>query len=387
MANGSTEAAAIKAAEAQIPNWRKAAKELREATGAPKKAPWWSGFGADARFGLRLLARQPMFSATVVLTLAVGLGACVAIYSLLEAVVLRSLPFREPGRLVFLWEANKVRGFKDNVVAPANFIDWRARTKLFESMTAFTSTKRTFTGTSEPVELNVQIATPNHLSVLGIRPILGRDFRPEENRADAPVVLLSYAAWQRYFSGRPDIVGQKITLSGNPYEVIGVLPSDYPVSGLAVDLLTVLYLNPATNYRQASGRFLLSVGRLKPGVSIEQGRSELQGIAAQLEQEYVDFNKNLGCQPRPYRRPILETCPHRALDPDVCHGTGAADRLCQRREPVARPRRLARTRNRHSLLRRRQRIACRQTAVRRESCACHGWWHGGSPSPMRSSER
>jgi predicted permease len=292
--SGRTEAEAVAAAEAQIPDWKRVGRELCDATGAPDKAPWWTGLTSDVRFGLRLLARQPMFTAIVVLTLTVGLGACVAIYSLLEAVVLRSLPFRDPDRLVALWEANKVRGFKDNVVAPANFRDWQARTKLFEAMSAFTTTKRTLTGYGEPVELNVQVATPNHLSVLGVRPSLGRDFRPDENRGDSSVVLISHPAWQRHFGGRPDIVGQKVMLGGSPYEVVGVLPQEYPVTGQPVDVLAILYLNPAIDYRQRAGRYLLSVGRMKPGVNASQARAELQGIAAQLEQEHPDFNKNWG---------------------------------------------------------------------------------------------
>ena len=284
---GRSEAEALRIADQYLP----AAKELRDSTGAPERAPWWSGLTADGRFGLRLLSRQPVFSITVVLTLAVGLGACVAIYSLLEAVVLRSLPFHEPDRLVMLWEVNKRRNFKENVVAPADFRDWQARAKSFTGMSTFTTINQTLTGQGEPVELNVQVATPNHLTVLGIRPALGRDFRPDENRAEANVVLLSDVAWRRHFSAKPDIVGKKLTLSGNLHEVIGVLPPDYPVTGKAVDLLAPLYLDPAIDYRKRAGRYLQAVARLRSGVTVEAAKSELQGIAAQLEQEYPEFNK------------------------------------------------------------------------------------------------
>lgn len=276
----------------QFPDWKAQARDLREATGAPMRPPWWSGLGADLKFGLRLLRRQPAFTATIVLTLALGLGACVAIYSLLEAVVLRALPFRDPQQLVMLWEANSQRNYKDNVVAPANFRDWQARAQSFAAMSAYTLMDRTLTGQGEPVELALQLATPNHLDVLGIRPALGRGFRPDENRADNNSVLLGHAAWQRYFSADPAIVGRKIVLSGNPVEVIGVLPADYPVPGKPVDILASYFLNPATDYRQRAGRYMLSVGRLKPGVTPQQAQGELRGIAAQLEREHARFNKN-----------------------------------------------------------------------------------------------
>ncbi len=294
LAAGHSEQEAERLAEAQIPDWKRVARELRDATGAPERAPWWTGMPADLSSALRVLTGQPAVTLTVVLTLAVGLGACVAIYSLLEAVVLRQLPFRDPQQLVMLWEANQKRGFKNNVVAPADLLDWRARATSFSGISAYTTGKRTLTGQGEPVELEVQAVTPNHLSVLGIQPVMGRDFRPEEIRADSRLLLLSQSAWRRHFSSRPDIVGQRVSLGGELYEVIGLLPELYPTSAKPVDAVAPLYLDPGRDYRQKAGRYLLSIGRLKSGVSIQQASAEMSGIAAQLEQEHPLFNKNWG---------------------------------------------------------------------------------------------
>lgn len=293
IAQGHTEVQALQRAHAQIPNWRQAAQDLRAATGAPERPKIFAGLSTDARLGLRLLFRQPAFSATIVLTLATGLGACVAIYSFLEAIVLRSLPFKDPARLVQIWEYQVERGRKDNVVAPANFRDWRDRAQSLEALSAFTITKRTLTNQGEPIDLNVQVATINHLDVLGVKPTIGRNFRPEEILADSSrYVLISYALWQGRFGANPNILGKKILLAGDPFEVIGVLPASYPIMGNPIDILAPFYLDPSLDYRARHGRYLMSVGRLKPGISAGQAEAELRSIAANLELEHPRFNKN-----------------------------------------------------------------------------------------------
>lgn len=291
--SGHTEAQALERAKAQIPNWRQAAQDLRAATGAPEKPNLFTGLTTDSKLAFRLLTRQPAFTATIVFTLAIGLGACVAIYSFLESVVLRSLPFKDPARLVQIWEHQVQRGRKDNVVSPANFRDWQDRSQSFEAMSAFTITKRTLTNQGEPVDLNVQVATINHLDVLGVQPTIGRNFRPEEIKADSSrYVLLSHALWQGRFGANSNILGQKILLGGDPFEVIGVLPASYPIMGNPIDILAPFYLDPAADYRANSGRYLMSVGRLKSNYNADQAQAELKSIAAKLEQEHPGFNTN-----------------------------------------------------------------------------------------------
>ncbi|MEZ0333255.1 MAG: ABC transporter permease [Gemmatimonadales bacterium] len=247
----------------------------------------------DLRFALRRLARAPGFAAAAIICLALGIGANTAIFSVINAVLLRPLPHEEPERLVGIWEASEFRGSERNTVSPANYQDWASASRSFSGMAAVYGGTANLTGGGQPVEVSVQGATANLFEVLGIRPALGRTFVAADDKVDAPhVALLSHGLWQRRFAGDPAIVGSTIRLDGTPATVIGVMPPWTESIGREPrpDLWLPLRLDPATDYRATSGRYMQVVGRLAPGVAMEGAQSDLATIAARLEAEYPDFN-------------------------------------------------------------------------------------------------
>jgi putative ABC transport system permease protein len=182
----------------------------------------------DVRYAARMLARQPGFTAVAVLTLALGIGANTAIFSVVEAVLLRPLPYRHAGRTVLLWESNRPRDLARNVVNPANFLDWREQAKSFDQMAAFADLRYNLTGGGEPEEVPAQTVTPNLFPLLGARAELGRTFTPEDARPQHDdVVILSHGLWRRRFGGARDIIGRTLSLNGHAVTVIGVMPSGF----------------------------------------------------------------------------------------------------------------------------------------------------------------
>ena len=247
----------------------------------------------DLHFALRRLARAPGFAAAAIVCLALGIGANTAMFSVINAVLLRPLPHQQPERLVGLWEASKFRGSERNTVSPANYQDWRSASKSFSGMAAVSGGTVNLTGGGQPVEVSVQGATANLFDVLGIRPELGRAFGAADDKVDAPpVVLLSHGLWQRRFSGDSAVVGSTIRLDGTPTTVIGVMPPWTESIGREPrpDLWLPMRLDPALDYRVTSGRYMQVVGRLAPGATVERAQSELTTIAARLVAEYPDFN-------------------------------------------------------------------------------------------------
>jgi putative ABC transport system permease protein len=242
----------------------------------------------DLRYAFRLLLKNPGFAAIAVLTLALGIGANTAIFSVVNGVLLRPLPFRDPSRLVFVAEKNTYGTLSTSY---QNFLDWRDQSHSFESMEATRSTASTLTGVGEPERLNVQFVTAGLFPMLGITAHLGRTFLPEEDRPNgAPVVLLSYGLWQRRFGGSQEIIGKPINLDSRPYTVVGVLPG-----GFQIFQPTDVFL-PFTPWAKTlpddrnwhPGIF--AIARLKPGVTREQARTEMIGIAKRLEEQYPLYN-------------------------------------------------------------------------------------------------
>ena len=247
----------------------------------------------DLRFALRRLARAPGFAVAAILCLALGIGANTAIFSVINAVLLRPLPHEEPERLVGIWEASEFRGSERNTVSPANYQDWRSASRSFSGMAAVSGGTANLTGGGQPVEVSVQGATANLFDVLGIRPALGRAFVAADDKLDAPsVALLGYGLWQRRFAGDPAIVGSTVRLDGTPTTVIGVMPPWTESIGREPrpDLWLPMRLDPAADYRVTSGRYMQVVGRLAPGVTVQRAQAELATVAARLEAEYPEFN-------------------------------------------------------------------------------------------------
>jgi putative ABC transport system permease protein len=243
----------------------------------------------DLGHGLRMLARNPGAMVAVILTLALGIGANTAIFSVINAVLLRPLPYREPHRLMFLRES-KLPQWSDGQVSPGNFLDWQRQNTVFERMAAYISTSFTMTGQEEPEVLRGGNVHAGLFQILGVQPILGRAFQTEEDEPghDA-VVILSHSLWQRRFGGSPAVLNTTLTVNGQVHTIIGVMPPgfSYPRPDLA--LWTPLALSAQERLNHA-GNFLNAIGRLKPGVSVAQAQSEMSAIALRLARQYPDSN-------------------------------------------------------------------------------------------------
>jgi putative ABC transport system permease protein len=242
----------------------------------------------DIRYALRILARNPGFAAIAMLTMALGIGANTAIFSVVNAVLLRPLEFHDPSRLVIVAEKSPYP-----VVSTSyeNWQDWRDQSHSFESIEAVRFATITLTGSGDPERLNVHMATAGLLPLLGINAVAGRTFTAEEDRAaGAPVVLLSYGLWQRRFGASPDILGKPIDLDSKPYTVVGVLPAGFQLLQPAD---VIVPFTPWAKTLPADRNWhpgILAIARLKPGVSREQARSEMVSITKRLEQQYPIYN-------------------------------------------------------------------------------------------------
>lgn len=242
----------------------------------------------DLRHALRLVRRQPTFALTAVLTLALGVGANAAIFSVVQAVLLRPLPFDEPERLVLLWETQPNRGVTRNVANPGNVMAWKERNRSFEDVAAFVRWQANLAGDAGAERVAIGWVSDNFFSVVGARPRLGRSFEPADGVADAPdVVLLSSGLWKQRYGASPAVLGSTLLLNGRPATIVGVMPEGFDVPQGA-RLWSVMTLGE--RQRAARGRYLSAVARLKPGVSLDAARADVTAIAAATERERPDFN-------------------------------------------------------------------------------------------------
>jgi putative ABC transport system permease protein len=276
-------------------------------------------FIQDLRFSARLLLRTPALTATAVLALALGIGANSSIFTIVNAVLLEALPFKDPERLVVVWEQNTHRPGRPNVVSPANYLRWRERTTAFEQMAAFYDWRANLTGDAAPEELVAQDVTWNFFSTLGVSPLLGRTFTSDEGpEGHNRVVVLSYPLWQRRFGGSQDVLGRSVQLHGRPYTVIGVMPRDVglflkagSLVGKPADLWTTFAFT--SEHRLPRGRYLLGIARLKSRVTLPEARAQMATIAAGLAREFPEFDTGWGVNLVPvpeelsgeYRLPLL----------------------------------------------------------------------------------
>lgn len=248
----------------------------------------------DFRYALRQLIKAPSFTIVAVLTLALGIGACTAIFSVVNVVLLRPLDYPNPDRIMVIRET-QLPQFPEFSVAPPNYLDWEKQTKSYEYLAAYSSAALNLTGEGEPQRLVGVKATAHYFDVMGVKPVLGRMLLPEEDaQGKNHVVVLSHPFWQRVFGGARDIVGRAIQLNGEPYNVVGIAP---PGFGLAskVDVWTPMAFKPEETANDArGGHYINVVGRLKPGVTVAQARAELTLIADQLAKQYPDPQKGWG---------------------------------------------------------------------------------------------
>jgi len=247
----------------------------------------------DLRYAVRTLRKSPGFALFAVLALALGLGANAAIFSVVDAVLLRPLPFRDAGRLVEVWEDDSRMGFPLDTPAPANFADWKHRNHVFADMAALKGDLYALTGDGPPEQVEGSPVTANLFPLLGVSPILGRGFSAAEDQPGGPrVVLISYGLWQRRFAGDRAIVGHDIWLDNQKYQVLGVMPR-----GVTFPEQSQIWLPLALGARewaQRDSHYLRVFARLKPGVTLAQAQREMTGIARQLAVEYPASNTQLG---------------------------------------------------------------------------------------------
>lgn len=246
----------------------------------------------DFRYAARSLRKSPGFTAVAAITLALGVGANTAIFSVVNAVMLRPLPFAEPDRLVRIWESNVERGRPTFAVSHPNFLDWRAQAGSFESLAAINNAGFTWTANGDAEIVPGLQVTATFLPTLKVTPVLGRNFLDEEDRpgGNTRVVLLSDGLWRRAFGADPTAVGRTITLNSQPYTIIGVLPASFRW-GDNSDMLAPLAPDPARN--RADHR-LLVIGRVAGGATIDRARTEIETIASRLGQQYPESNKGWG---------------------------------------------------------------------------------------------
>ena len=267
---------------------------------------------SDLRLGLRLFLRRPAVALAAVLSLALGIGANTAIFSVLHRVVLNPLPYDDPGRLVIVWETRADNA--ERWVAPANFVDWRRDSRSFSSLAAFDEFAPTLSGRSEPERLRALSASGTLFTTLGATAALGRTLLPSDDEAGAPsVAVLSHGLWNRLFGAAPDVLGRTMVLDGRPYTVIGVMPQGFEsplqtgldvwVSGDRGVPRTFPFGGDLTAVRDSHIIFVL--GRLAPGVSRETAQHELSAMMIELARRYPDTNAGLGVNVKPMHQAVV----------------------------------------------------------------------------------
>jgi len=250
----------------------------------------------DLRYGARMLMKHPGFTLVAVITLVLGIGANTAIFSVVNAVLLRPLPYRDAGRIVVIEEIS--RESKRTQVTPANFVDWRNQNAVFEHLAAIFTRTANLAVADESERLNLAMTSANFFDVFGVQATQGRLFIPEDEQAGHPaIVVISHGLWQRRFGGEAEMVGKAITLDGNSYTVAGIAPAgfQYPdKTDVWVPPFNLVPMLSATmNVERARGfGFLSTAALLKPGVSLEQAKAEMETITARLREQYPEANNN-----------------------------------------------------------------------------------------------
>ena len=246
----------------------------------------------DARYALRNLRRTPAFTTMVVLTLATGIGANTALFSVVDRLLIRPLPYPQGEQLVMVYESLPQLKLEHADVSPANWLDWQRESRSFAALAAWGANAMTLTGEGEPERLNGQSVSAEFLELLGVRPSLGRTFASDDDQPGAHrVVVLSDGFWRHRFGGTSNVIGKTIELDANAYEIVGVMPSGFRFMSPDVDYWVPYALSRTQDWRKTSGRFINVVGRLKPSITQSAAQTELIRIAQQLSATYT-FNRD-----------------------------------------------------------------------------------------------
>jgi putative ABC transport system permease protein len=262
---------------------------------------------ADIKFGVRMLLKSPVVTVIALLALTLGIGANTAIFSVVNAVLLRAFPYRDAEQLALVWEKKQGARTDQNVINLGNFSDWKEQSQVFSDMAVFFDRSFNLTSDGEPEEVTGQIGTTNLFSVLGTNPVIGRTFIADDGGDNQPrVIVISYGLWQRRFGGDKQIVGRQIAVNERPATIIGVMPANFgwhiqrsTHAGKPADMWLPFQIT--NDMRRRRGRFASAVARLKPGVSMDQAQREMETIGARLAQQYPEFNTNWGVNVVPLR--------------------------------------------------------------------------------------
>lgn len=299
-AQGMSPVAARKAALDAFGDRRAIEAEVRTLRGTTMRErtrrEWFAELVQDIRVALRGLQRTPGFTFVAIVTLALGIGANSALFSVLRSVLLRPLPYPDAGQLVQVWSDHRAKGRAEpEWLTPPDFVDWRDGNRTFAALAAYQGWAPDLTGSGEPEALRGVVVSGNYFSVLGISPALGRLLTTADDDAGAErVVVLSDAIWRRRFGADPSILSRQVNLNGEPWTVVGVLPRDFRAPLQAAPDLFRAIRRPATSGCGRGCVVLRAIGRMKPGVTIEQASADLGGIAGRLAREYPETNDKVG---------------------------------------------------------------------------------------------
>ena len=262
----------------------------------------------DIRYGIRMLRKSPGFTAVAIITLALGIGANTAIFSVVNGVLLNPLPYPNPNELVALY--SRMRSFTNASISYPNFLDWQRDNRSFSAIASYRSEDFNLSGTGEPERLKAGMVTATFFPVFGVKPLLGRTFSDAEDQlGGAPVVLLSEGLWKRKFAASPDILGKAIDLNDKSYTIIGVIPETFHYRnnnfGEDKDVFVPIgqWSDPLFRDRH-TGMGMDAVGRLKPGVTVDQAKADMNAVAANLARTYPDSNKDTGVTVLPLKKDI-----------------------------------------------------------------------------------
>jgi predicted permease len=287
VARGMSPNAAHRTAALKFGGTAQTTEACRDAIGFPLLESAWQ----DVRYACRLLRKTPVFTLVATGTLALGIGANTAMFSIVDTVLLRTLPYADPTRLVMLWEDASIVGYPKNTPAPGNYFDWRRLNRSFVDLAATRPVTAILSGDGAPEQVLGRNTTASLFPVLGVSPLLGRTYTDTEDRTGAPVVVVSYALWRRHYASDPAVIGKPILLNDARYQIIGVMPESFVFQSRDVDYWVPIHFTPAQAV-QRSVHYLNVVARLKPGVTLSAARSDMTSVATTLQQQFPDTNSN-----------------------------------------------------------------------------------------------
>src|SRR3984893_17281406 len=263
-------------------------------------------FLRDLRYSARILIKSPGFTVVAVLALTLGIGANTAIFSVVNSVLLRPLPYSDPGRLMQLWEASAKKGRNEIPASYPNFADWRDQNHVFEQVAAYTDWSFNLTGTGEPERIRSAIVSPTFFAVLGIKPIRGRVFLPGEDESGKDLVaVISESLWQRRFNSDPNIVGKLLNLDDKSFTVVGVIARGVQTPLLPDEIELWAPVSHGFHATDRYGHYLSVIARLKRDATRQQAQVEMNTIAGRLEQQYPESNTGRGVRVVPLTQQLL----------------------------------------------------------------------------------